>query len=488
MVTVKILGKQGDEFEILLLPEERVSRGDYLLVEDLVEKKALLLQIYDETYLDAPGLEEEMLRDELFRNERGELLDPYDMRSISSLIKDARILKCKIRATLKDGQLSPDVGWVPSRVRSKISRIRYSDLFRMVKALGRKIEIGRTPTGEPFFTNAEDLDGRLTIITGKKEVGKSHLAKLLVAGLLDYGAYVMIFDLNDEYSGMAYRKEGGPSKYISKVRILEPGINLKFTLPYIGKAVFMDLLQHIMDTPGASFREFLRIWNFLESKGELSMNSLHDYILRWRCNEMVRDAMLSRYYMLASTSLFTDQEHKCTRLEDIYANARDGMALIISMGGVSPLTRRIVVEVLLSKLLRLLEERAVPPTFLVAEEAHLYLKQTYWEDLITRMRHYGIFTIFVTNQPDALGPGIYRQADNIFLYNFTNEKDLEMISQASITDGETIKSIVKMLPPRRCLAIGKVVSDLPMVVSVIDAPFESLGYTKRFFAPLPLQK
>ena len=484
---MKILGKRGDEFEILLLPEEDVSRGDYLLIEDLVEKRALLLQVYDETYLDAPGLEEEMLRDELFRNERGELLDPYDTRSISSLIKDARILKCKVRATLEDGRLSPDVGWVPSRVRSRIRRIRYSDLFRMVKPPGRRIEIGRTPTGEPFFMNAEDLDGRLTIITGKKEAGKSHLAKLLVAGLLDYGAYVVVFDLNDEYSGIAYAREGGPSKYISKVRILEPGINLKFTLSYIGKAVFMDLLQHVMDTPGASFREFLRIWNFLESRGELNMKSLHDYILRWRCNEMVRDAMLSRYYMLASTSLFTDHEHKCTRLEDIYADAKDGMALIISMGGVSPLTRRIVVEVVLSKLLRLLEERAIPPTFLVAEEAHLYLKQTYWEDLITRMRHYGIFTIFVTNQPDALGPGIYRQADNIFLYNFTNEKDLEMISQASITDGETIKSIVKMLPPRRCLAIGKVVSDLPMVVSVAEAPFESLGHTKKFFAPLQVK-
>lgn len=485
---MKILNKQGDEFRILLLPNERINRGDYLLVKDQVEDKSLLLQVYDETYLDAPGMEEEMLRDELFKSEKGELLDPYDLRSISYLIKDARVLKCKIRATIKDGKLSSDVGWLPSRVNSRVSKVSYSELFKVVRGPGRRMNLGVTSTAEQFYINAEDMDGRLTIITGRKEAGKSHLAKMLVAGLLDYDAYVLIFDLNDEYPGLSFLKEGGPSSYVSKIRVLEPGMNLKFTLRYIGKAVFMDMLQHALETPGASFREFLRIWEYLESRGELMLKSFYSTIIRWRCNEMVRDAMLSRYYLLASTSLFTDVEAKGTRFEDLYTRSKEGAAFIVSLAKVSPLTRKIVVEMVLSKLLRLLEERSIPPTFLIAEEAHLYLKQTYWEDLITRMRHFGVFTIFVTNQPDALGPGIYRQADNIFLYNFTNERDLELVSQAAVTDSETIKSIVKMLPPRHCLAIGKMVSDLPIVVRVSEAPFETLGYTRKFFNSVPLPR
>ncbi len=86
------------------------------------------------------------------------------------------------------------------------------------------------------------------------------------------------------------------------------------------------------------------------------------------------------------------------------------------------------VELILSKLVELLEQKAIPPVFLLSEEAHLYLRDTYWEDLITRMRHFGVFTTFVTNQPDAIKQEIYRQADNIFLYNFSNEADLNLVS------------------------------------------------------------
>ena len=46
------------------------------------------------------------------------------------------------------------------------------------------------------------------------------------------------------------------------------------------------------------------------------------------------------------------------------------------------------------------------------------------------MRHFGIFTTFITNQPDTIQETIYRQADNIFLFNFTNEHDLDVVSKS----------------------------------------------------------
>ena len=97
------------------------------------------------------------------------------------------------------------------------------------------------------------------------------------------------------------------------------------------------------------------------------------------------------------------------------------------------------------------------------------------------MRHFGIFTTFVTNQPDAIQDNVYRQADNIFLFNFTNENDLQMISRASVTDCETIKTLVRSLPPRTCLALGRVVNDLPVVFKVAATEMMTLGETKSFF-------
>jgi DNA helicase HerA-like ATPase len=142
-----------------------------------------------------------------------------------------------------------------------------------------------------------------------------------------------------------------------------------------------------------------------------------------------------------------------------------------------------IVELVLSKLVELLDKQLIPPIFLFAEEAHLYVKETYWDDIITRMRHFGIFTTFITNQPDALGDSIYRQVDNIFLFNFVNESDLEKISRVSLIDNDTIKSVVRTLPQRHCLVVGKVVRDLPIVTIIPPIDIVTLGATKKFFKP-----
>jgi DNA helicase HerA-like ATPase len=97
------------------------------------------------------------------------------------------------------------------------------------------------------------------------------------------------------------------------------------------------------------------------------------------------------------------------------------------------------------------------------------------------MRHFGIYTTFITNQPDAISDSVYRQVDNIFLFNFTNDTDLDKISKVSLADNETVKSIVRTLPQRQCLVIGKVVRDLPMVVKITPADIMALGQTKTFF-------
>jgi uncharacterized protein len=212
------------------------------------------------------------------------------------------------------------------------------------------------------------------------------------------------------------------------------------------------------------------------------MDYLGDAIQSWRCNELVKDALYARFQTLKSSGIFTSDEERAIKVDSIIRSLSfKGGTIVVSLKSSSSLAKRIVVEILLSKLVQLLEREAIPPIFLFAEEAHLYLRETYWDDIVTRMRHFGIFTTLITNQPDAINDGIYRQADNIFLFNFTNESDLDLIARASTADSETIRSIVRTLPKRHCLILGKVVSDLPMLVKVEEAQFLTLGQTKRFF-------
>ena len=476
---MKILSKNGNELLLLAMKEDSAAKGDYLLIED--RSKSMVVQVYDEEYLSSQALIEDIVKEEVVNASSMENLhDPLNIGSLSRLVRDARVFRTKIRASVNDGKLSSDVTWLPSRVESRIRRIAMKELSSLLGRYGVfAIPIGRDGREEEFEIYAEDLDGKLSVITGKKESGKSHLSKMLIKTLVQYGAFVIVFDLNNEYGGLGWSCDGVPSSIHQQVKILEPGKTLRFTLDYCGKTAISGMLKNALDMPAASLREFLRIWDWCESKQSLSIDSIGNAVNTWNINELVRDALVSRYHVIQSSRLFTNGEGSL-QFEDIISG-KSGAAMIINMGEISPTVRRMVVELVLSKIVDLLEHKKIPPIFLFAEEAHIYVRDTYWEDIITRMRHFGIYTTFITNQPDALSDGIYRQVDNIFLFNFTNDNDLDKISKVSLADNDTIRSIVRTLPQRHCLAIGKAVCDLPVVIKVAAAEVLTLGETKKFF-------
>src|SRR5207247_9843437 len=109
----------------------------------------------------------------------------------------------------------------------------------------------------------------------------------------------------------------------------------------------------------------------------------------------------------------------------------------------SHIVRRILVEIFLGELTKIISSNWLRAAFLFAEEAHLYLRETYWDDIITRMRHIGLFTTLITNQPDPVQATIYRQADNAFIVNFTNETAVETIGKVAKSASEPIRSFVR---------------------------------------------
>ncbi|MEM3099347.1 MAG: DUF87 domain-containing protein [Nitrososphaerales archaeon] len=480
---MRIVSKEGNELVLLAIADEIIEKGDYLSIEDPKSKRNLVVQVYEEEYLNIPSLIQDIVKDEVVKASSKEgLHDPLNISNLSMMVRDARLFKCKIRAAIHKGKLCNNVSWLPSRVDSKIMKLKIPQLDGLLGRSGAfPIDIGETSDNDIFRIYAEDVDGKLNVITGKKESGKSHLAKTLVKKLVEHGAFVIIFDLNNEYSGLAWNRDGTPSTINEDVIMLEPGNGLMFTLDYAGKNAISNMLKHALDMPAASMREFFRIWDWLNARDSLRIERLSNAITTWDLNELVRDALISRLYSIQASRLFTDDYKKSCKFEDVIKQHKNGVALVIGMGKLTPVVRRMTVELVLSKIIELLERGTIPPIFLFAEEAHLYVRETYWEDIITRMRHFGVYTTFITNQPDAINEAIYRQVDNIFLFNFTNDLDLERISRVSNADTDTIKSIVRTLPQRYCLVIGKVVRDLPVVVKTAEAEVLTLGETKRFF-------
>jgi len=444
----------------------------------------LITQVIDVQFASVPGLLEELLRDSTTGEQiYGENFDPLGVSSHINHIQDACMLLCKIRGTILNDKLRVNSSWLPSRSKSGITKISINSLLAHVRNKeDLPINIGETKDASPLNITAHDLDGRLNIITGKKGTGKSHLSKLLVLGLVDYKATVVVLDLNGEYAGLGLSAKGGGNKYSNRVYVLTPGANFRVSLSQMGLSVILKILVHALDLPGTSTREFKRIWKSLSQQGKFTLQDLGEAIRKCSCNMHVRDALFSRYYSLVNSGFFTDDEESATSFEKLFDETRDnGGALVINLKDVSSIDRQIVLEYTLGNLVKLLNQWKIKSVFLFAEEAHLYLRETYWEDIVTRMRHFGLFANFVTNQPDTIKENIYRQADSIFLFNFTNERDLETVSKAARVDSETVKSIAQELPPHHCLLIGRAVKDFPVMVKVRALDIKTMGQTRLFF-------
>ncbi|MFH0748502.1 MAG: ATP-binding protein [Candidatus Bathyarchaeota archaeon] len=471
----------GNSVDIISCPPEDLCKGDYILVEDKGADAALVTQVVNVEYANIPGILEDLLREIGTEKFDGQDLDKLQIKSFVDMIRDAKIFRCKVRRSLKNGTLSDDISWTPSRSTSRVTKIGEKELLKLINTSENSITLGTLKNGTVLAAPISAIDGRLNIISGKKGTGKSHLSKLLVLGLASKGGMCMVFDVNGEYVNLGCSLNGEVSN--NQIYVLSPGENFKVTLSYMGLGTLLSIVSTVLDLPANSAWEIRRIWSQLKEKNSLTMKNLGEAI-NSVTNGYVRDALLRRFESLKGSGLFVDNREEATTLEEWFGKVKDGGAIIVDLRRLPASLRKIVVEFMLSKLCNLLENWFLRAIFLFAEEAHLYLRETYWEDIVTRMRHLGIFPTFITNQPDSISDSIYRQADNIFLFNFTNENDLATVSKATMVDAQTVNTIAKELSPHHCLILGKVVNDFPLIMKAKELKVRAMGETRLFFTNL----
>jgi DNA helicase HerA-like ATPase len=474
---MRIYRKEADEVQLIAFPDEHVQKGDYFVIEDPAQSRGLLVQAIDLQYANVPGVLEDILRDVMTDGElSGEDVDPLNISSQVDALKDTRLAVCKIRGTIaQDGSLSPGSSWLPSRTSSKI---RPFAVNRLIMNGGKMpVKLGHND-GEPISVDASGLDGGLNIITGRKGSGKSHLAKLLLLSMAGWGAPCIVLDVNGEYINLHKSKDGRQSS--ARLTVLAPRSGLNFSMAKLGLRTVAGVLSHALDLPATSSKVFTTIWKDLEARGDLTLPTVIQAVQSWSCHDSVREALTSRLQVLMESGLF-DEANPLTE-ERILHTIEGGGILVVNLKNQSQIVRRILVEIFLGELTKILSSNWLKAAFLFAEEAHLYLRDTYWDDIVTRMRHIGLFTTFITNQPDTVQEAIYRQADNVFIFNFTNEHDIEAIGKVAKADSDTIRYLVRGIPTRRCLLLGNVVKDLPLMVDVEQLDVRTMGETRLFFS------
>jgi uncharacterized protein len=197
----------------------------------------------------------------------------------------------------------------------------------------------------------------------------------------------------------------------------------------------------------------------------------------WGGGEFVQGAIDRRLGLVDGLGLFWSEamgRARLTSLDSLYEGACEGRPLVFDMRHLTPELQEALVRSMVHALEGICERETHSGRgrylFVFFEEAHFYVNESTILSLITRGRHIGMGSVFVTNTPEKLPDVVFRQLDNLFLLPLTHKGDVLSVSQSSFTDEETIQSFATRLPEHHALLVGSVTERYPLILEVDPLP------------------
>ncbi len=513
-LNVQVYRIDGDLVELLFYPRQMDLRvGETLTLRERDTGRSVIAQVIAFRSASYPSLVQEQM---------GNLLgpEPLDAPLLEAIgyhvfvqsggngrsveLGNIKVALAKIRKTVSEASSLWEGwdGWIPARD-ADIFRTSDEEVFaNATRDLGHLLNLGWTLGGHNFQVEGQDLE-KVNVITGVKGSGKSHLAKVILLQLIEQGAPCLVFDINREYIHLPKAEIDPQSGEIIRKGIvhLEAGGNFRLGVRQFGLAPLMTLFQRygLPEVSALHLENRLsRLWEeaeAMEREGRsVPYMGLEQLIQMAEENEfgggssatVINHAIRSRLDALKHTHIFARSASEAASLGKAYRQVRSGGALVIDMSSLSNLARegfvQAIIELVKDLCLWEIEHDTHRFPFIFFEEAHLYVSRRSIDYIVTRARHLGITSFFVTNMIHGLDEAVLRQADNLFLLRVPFEDDVRHVSRGAATDYETMAAFVRRLRQRHALAIGNVTAQYPLIFAV--DPLEGVntaGETRYFF-------
>jgi hypothetical protein len=526
-LNVQVRRIDGDLAELLFNPREVDLRvGETLTLRERDSSRSVIVQVVAFRSATYPSLVldqlhslvgPEPIRAPLLEAIGYQLLMPDQLNGHDAEMGNIQLALAKIRKTVTPLPGPPPVktgggngwgvweqwdGWIPARA-VDVFRTDDNEVFaNSTRDLGHHIRLGRTLAGHDFLVEGQDLE-KVNVITGVKGSGKSHLSKVVLLQLIAQGAPCVVFDINREYIHLPQAEVDPATGKTTRRGIvhLEAGGNFRLSVRQFGLAPMMTLLTRF-GLPEVSALHFenrvARLWAEAEAVehdgGKPPYIGLEQLMQMAAEGEfgggssavVVNHAIRSRLEALRNTRIFARNPKEAASLGESYRKIREGGALVVDVSGLSNLAREGFVQAIIELVKELCMWEIDHDThrfpFIFFEEAHLYVSRQSIDYIVTRARHLGITSFFVTNMIHGLDEAVLRQADNLFLLRIPFEDDVRHVSRGAATDYETMTAFVRRLRQRHALVVGTCTAQYPLIfeVDALDG-VNTAGETRFFF-------
>ena len=518
---VQVRQIDGDLAALLFNPREADLRvGETLTLHERATGRSVIVQVIAFRSATYPSLIADQLHDlagpqplqaPLLDSIGYQLLLPEALTEHDTALGNIKVALAKIRKTVaaptaKNGHLHWEQwdGWIPAREVEVFRTPDHEVLANSTRDGGHRLRLGRTLAAHDFFIEGQDLE-KVNVITGVKGSGKSHLSKVVLLQLIEHGGPCVVFDINKEYIHLP-KAEVDPATHKTLRRgivHLEAGGNFRLSVRQFGLAPMMTLMTRfgLPEVSALYFENRLaRLWAEAEAidhdGGKAPYIGLEQLMQMADQGEfgggssaaVVNHAIRSRLEALKNTRIFARNPKEAASLSEAYQLIREGGALIVDVSGLSNLARegfvQAIIELVKDLCLLEIDHGTHHFPFIFFEEAHLYVSRSSIDYIVTRARHLGITSFFVTNMIHGLDEAVLRQADNLFLLRVPFEDDVRHVSRGAATDYETMAAFVRRLRERHALVIGNATAQYPLIFEVDPLKgVNTAGETRYFFRP-----
>lgn len=473
---MEIASIKGDTVLLVYHPAEGAATvGEQFSAMELPDQvEGLVIQVISNDSLEYSGLQQEMIQGIL--QERFAQIDiPVNRERGMQELKSLKLATAKIRKRIRGNQWVAWDGWIPTR-NVEISPIDAQDLLNHVlPARQVLLQSFANSNGSPVSFEGPGLN-MINVLTGVKGSGKSHLAKHLVLALCTAQVPCIVFDLNGEYI------------QLPDAQVLEWGGNFRPDLAEVGFEMLEEIVRTIYPLQPGSPSEGIfenRLPNIFNTRRQRLTNQGQPFAIdipflrqaQWGGGDFVEGAITRRLELIDRMNLFKipgTPETTITSINAVYEGACAGRTVVFDMRQLGSSLQHALVKSITRSIESICDRETEADTgrypFVFFEEAHFYISESAIMNIITRGRHIGMASVFVTNTPEKLPDSVFRQLDNLFLLSLSHKDDIRNVSKNSFTDHETIESFATRMPNHHALIVGNVTDRYPLVLNIEDLP------------------